>query len=235
MSSRSAADKWEIYIGGAAGAHIRKGDLLATVDVGRGGVTLAGRFIQYYRENAKWLERTYAFVPRVGLEELQSVVVETAKASWPDGRADADGGGRLPGPLEGAQRRRNRPHNSLRRSHCCRFPRCRSDDRPDRGAFRGRGGAGQRPDAGRRPDVRRGEPSGRRIPVVGTAPFGRWMRCARTRAGPSPTDRSTPPASMCPLHQYTFAFDTGTCASEGVGSVRTYSASVREGSVVVHV
>ncbi len=24
--------RWEIYVGGAAGAHIRKGDLLATVD-----------------------------------------------------------------------------------------------------------------------------------------------------------------------------------------------------------
>ena len=30
---------------------------------------LTGRFIQYYRENAKWLERTYAFVPRVGLDQ----------------------------------------------------------------------------------------------------------------------------------------------------------------------
>ncbi|MEN0136920.1 MAG: Rieske (2Fe-2S) protein [Rhodococcus sp. (in: high G+C Gram-positive bacteria)] len=40
---------------------------------------------------------------------------------------------------------------------------------------------------------------------------------------------------MCPLHQYAFAFDTGACGSEGVGTVRTYPASVREGSVVVHV
>ena len=58
--------RWEIYIGGAAGAHIRKGDLLATVDDPDLVVTLSGRFMQYYRENAKWLERTYAFVPRVG-------------------------------------------------------------------------------------------------------------------------------------------------------------------------
>ena len=34
--------------------------------------TLAGRFMQYYRENAKWLERTYDFVPRIGLERLQA-------------------------------------------------------------------------------------------------------------------------------------------------------------------
>ena len=29
-------------------------------------ITLTGRFMQYYRENANWLERTYAFVPRIG-------------------------------------------------------------------------------------------------------------------------------------------------------------------------
>jgi nitrite reductase (NADH) large subunit len=39
-------------------------------------VTLTGRFIQYYRENAKWLERSYDFVPRIGLAELRAIVVE---------------------------------------------------------------------------------------------------------------------------------------------------------------
>ena len=68
--------RWEIYIGGAAGAHIRKGDLLATVDDPDTVVTLSGRFMQYYRENAKWLERTYAFVPRVGADFLREVIVQ---------------------------------------------------------------------------------------------------------------------------------------------------------------
>jgi nitrite reductase (NADH) large subunit len=71
--------RWEIYVGGAAGAHIRKGDLLATVDNPDTVITLAGRFLQYYRENANWLERTYAFVPRVGIEKLRAVVVEDAE------------------------------------------------------------------------------------------------------------------------------------------------------------
>ena len=70
--------RWEIYIGGAAGAHIRKGDLLATVDDPDMVVTLSGRFMQYYRENANWLERTYAFVPRVGVDILRQVIVEDA-------------------------------------------------------------------------------------------------------------------------------------------------------------
>ncbi|MEV4706229.1 nitrite reductase large subunit NirB [Actinoplanes sp. NPDC049316] len=70
--------KWEIYVGGAAGAHVRKGDLLATVDSADEVITLTGRFLQYYRENANWLERTYAWVPRVGIERIREVVVDDA-------------------------------------------------------------------------------------------------------------------------------------------------------------
>jgi nitrite reductase (NADH) large subunit len=68
--------RWEIYIGGAAGATVRKGDLLATVERSEEAITLTGRFIQYYRENARWLERSYDFVPRIGLAELRSILVE---------------------------------------------------------------------------------------------------------------------------------------------------------------
>ncbi len=68
--------RWEIYVGGAAGSHVRKGDLLATVDTREEVVTLTGRFLQYYREDANWLERTYAFVPRVGIEKIRAVVVD---------------------------------------------------------------------------------------------------------------------------------------------------------------
>jgi nitrite reductase (NADH) large subunit len=68
--------RWEIYVGGAAGAHVRKGDLLATVDSADEVITLTGRFLQYYRENANWLERTYAFVPRVGIDRVRAVVVD---------------------------------------------------------------------------------------------------------------------------------------------------------------
>lgn len=71
--------KWEIYVGGAAGAHVRKGDLLATVGTPDEVITLTGRFLQYYRENANWLERTYAFVPRLGIDAIRSVVVDDAE------------------------------------------------------------------------------------------------------------------------------------------------------------
>ena len=68
--------RWEIYVGGAAGAHIRKGDLLTTVDDPEDVKVLTGRFMQYYRENANWLERTYAFVPRIGIEKVRAVIVD---------------------------------------------------------------------------------------------------------------------------------------------------------------
>ncbi|CDO08665.1 nitrite reductase large subunit [Mycolicibacterium cosmeticum] len=76
--------RWEIYVGGAAGAHIRKGDLLTVVDSADTVMTLAGRFLQYYRENANWLERTYAWVPRVGIDHIRAVVVDDAHG-WAEG------------------------------------------------------------------------------------------------------------------------------------------------------
>jgi nitrite reductase (NADH) large subunit len=76
--------KWEIYVGGAAGAHIRKGDVLCTVDSEDEVMKLTGRFIQWYRENAKYKERTYTFVERMGIERVRAVVLEDA-----DGIADA--------------------------------------------------------------------------------------------------------------------------------------------------
>ena len=71
--------RWEMYVGGAAGAHIRKGDLLATVDSSAEVMTLTGRFLQYYRENANWLERTYSWVPRLGIDAIRAVVVDDAE------------------------------------------------------------------------------------------------------------------------------------------------------------
>jgi nitrite reductase [NAD(P)H] large subunit len=68
--------QWQLYVGGAAGSHVRKGDLLSTVDTAEEVIALTGRFLQYYRENANWLERTYDFVPRVGIERIREIVVE---------------------------------------------------------------------------------------------------------------------------------------------------------------
>ncbi|HTG72890.1 MAG TPA: (2Fe-2S)-binding protein, partial [Terriglobia bacterium] len=68
--------KWEIYIGGAAGSSVRKGDLLCTVDTHDDVLLYMGRFMQYYREHGKYLERSYGFAERVGIDTLRKILVE---------------------------------------------------------------------------------------------------------------------------------------------------------------
>ena len=71
--------RWEVYVGGAAGSRVRKGDVLCTVDTHEEVLKYVGRFIQHYRENAKYLERTYDFVERVGIEKLQRLLVHDSE------------------------------------------------------------------------------------------------------------------------------------------------------------
>jgi nitrite reductase (NADH) large subunit len=83
--------RWELYVGGAAGSRVRKGDLLCTVETEEEVLRLMGRFMQYYREEAKYLERTYDFVERVGIEKVRAVVVhdEGGQAARLDREVDA--------------------------------------------------------------------------------------------------------------------------------------------------
>ena len=77
-------DKWEIYVGGAAGSHIRKGDVLCTVTGEDEVMRITGRFMQWYRENAKYKERTHTFIERMGIDRARAVVVDDS-----DGIAEA--------------------------------------------------------------------------------------------------------------------------------------------------
>jgi nitrite reductase (NADH) large subunit len=74
---------WEIYVGGAAGGTVRKGDLLCTVKTHDEVLLYMGRFMQYYREHGKYLERTYGFVARVGIETLRQILVEDSLGICP--------------------------------------------------------------------------------------------------------------------------------------------------------
>ncbi|MBI4299427.1 MAG: NAD(P)/FAD-dependent oxidoreductase [Chloroflexi bacterium] len=71
--------KWEVYIGGAAGAKVRKADILCVVETHDEVMKYMGRFMQYYRENAKYQERTYDFVERMGIEQLRRLLVQDAE------------------------------------------------------------------------------------------------------------------------------------------------------------
>ncbi len=67
---------WEVYVGGAAGSSVRKGDLLDTVADGESAIRLALAFLQHYREQAEYLERTYAYLERVGIETVRAAVLD---------------------------------------------------------------------------------------------------------------------------------------------------------------
>ena len=62
---------WQVVVGGAAGKKVRKADLLVTVESTEEALQTAALFFQYYRENANYLERTYDFVERVGIERVR--------------------------------------------------------------------------------------------------------------------------------------------------------------------
>jgi nitrite reductase (NADH) large subunit len=67
---------WEVYVGGAAGSTVRKGDLLATATEDEQALRVALAFLQHYREQAEYLERTYAFLERAGIEAVREAVLD---------------------------------------------------------------------------------------------------------------------------------------------------------------
>ncbi|MGH7551427.1 MAG: nitrite reductase large subunit NirB [Longimicrobiales bacterium] len=66
---------WQVVVGGAAGKSVRKADLLLTVETTGQALEAAELFFQYYRENANYLERTYDFVERLGIERVRKETV----------------------------------------------------------------------------------------------------------------------------------------------------------------
>ena len=66
---------WQVVVGGAAGKSVRKADLLTTVETTAQALEASELFFQYYRENANYLERTYDFVERLGIEKVRKETV----------------------------------------------------------------------------------------------------------------------------------------------------------------
>jgi nitrite reductase (NADH) large subunit len=69
-------DRWQVRVGGAAGGNVREADVLCTADSRAEALRVATTFLQFYRENADFKERTYDFVPRVGLERIREAVLD---------------------------------------------------------------------------------------------------------------------------------------------------------------
>ncbi len=69
---------YEIHIGGAAGLHIRGTELLTKVATEAEAIHLIAALLQFYREDAHYLERIYKWMDRVGLETIRERITDQA-------------------------------------------------------------------------------------------------------------------------------------------------------------
>ena len=67
---------WELHIGGNGGVKVRATDMLCRVETEAEVMEYCAAFIQLYREEARYLERTAPWVERVGLTYIKQHVVE---------------------------------------------------------------------------------------------------------------------------------------------------------------
>lgn len=72
---------YELHIGGNGGIHLRGTDLLCKVATEQEALDYCAAFIQLYREEARYLDRTAPWVERVGLDYIKSRIVDD-----PEGR-----------------------------------------------------------------------------------------------------------------------------------------------------
>ena len=84
---------WELHVGGNGGVKVRATDFLCHVKTPEEVLEYCAAFLQLYREEAHYLERTAPWIERVGLAYVKSRVVE-----------DADGRKRLAGRFHFSQR-----------------------------------------------------------------------------------------------------------------------------------
>lgn len=66
---------YELHVGGNGGIHVRATDLLCKVATEAEAIEMCAAFIQLYREEARYLERTAPWIERVGLDYVQSRLV----------------------------------------------------------------------------------------------------------------------------------------------------------------
>lgn len=67
---------WEVYVGGSNGRNVRAGELLCVAGTNEEALEIIGGFIQYYRETANYLERTWQWLERIGLIHVREVLFD---------------------------------------------------------------------------------------------------------------------------------------------------------------
>jgi nitrite reductase (NADH) large subunit len=69
---------WELYVGGNGGIKTEVAQFLAKVKTSDDVKEYSGAFLQLYREEAYYLDRTVHYMARVGLDYIKQKVVEDA-------------------------------------------------------------------------------------------------------------------------------------------------------------
>ncbi len=67
---------WELHVGGNGGMHVKACDLLCKVETDQEVKDYAAAFMQLYREEGHYLERTAPWVDRVGLDSIKKRIVD---------------------------------------------------------------------------------------------------------------------------------------------------------------
>ena len=67
---------YELHVGGNGGMKVRATDLLCNVETEEQALHYCAAFIQLYREEARYLERTAPWIERVGLDYIRSRIVD---------------------------------------------------------------------------------------------------------------------------------------------------------------
>ncbi|MDB5731888.1 MAG: nitrite reductase large subunit [Variovorax sp.] len=76
---------WEIYVGGNGGIKTEVAEFLVKVKTGEEVMEYAGAFLQLYREEGWYLERTVHYIGRVGLDYVKRKILDDAalrRALW---------------------------------------------------------------------------------------------------------------------------------------------------------
>ena len=67
---------WEIYIGGNGGIKTEVAEFLCRVKTAEEVLAVSGAFLQLYRKEGWYLERTVHYLARVGMEHVKARVIE---------------------------------------------------------------------------------------------------------------------------------------------------------------
>ena len=71
---------YELHVGGNGGIHVRATDLLCKVATEEEAMEICAAFIQLYREQAHYLERTAPWIERVGLDHVKAGLFDDPEA-----------------------------------------------------------------------------------------------------------------------------------------------------------